>query len=108
MSSISFASPFIVVQLDTYEILVGNMQGLRWVDAHGHLHVAALGYTPVEGGHEADGTPLYIAKAPYHNAVHPGKASEKFEGALIPYNGTEKVVKVSIFCSSFINNNRIW
>lgn len=81
------------IHLDTYEILVGDMQGLRWVDAHGRLNVASLGYTPVEGGHEADGTPLYIAEAPYHGVVHPGKVSEKLSAAFIPYDGTEKEVK---------------
>ncbi|KAJ6593684.1 carbohydrate-binding module family 12 protein [Mycena capillaripes] len=86
------------IHLGTYEILVGDMNGLRWVDANGPLHVASLGYTPVEGGREDDGTPLYIAEAPHKGAVHPGKASEKLdaEGAYIPYDGGEKCVKVSI------------
>ncbi|KAJ6497871.1 carbohydrate-binding module family 12 protein [Mycena sanguinolenta] len=81
------------IQLGTYEILVGDMNGLRWVDAHGHLNVESLGYTPVEGGREADGTPLYIAEAPHKGAVHPGKASTKLDGAYIPYDGGEKCVK---------------
>ncbi|KAJ7251788.1 carbohydrate-binding module family 12 protein [Mycena haematopus] len=81
------------IHLGTYEILVGDMNGLRWVDAHGHLNVESLGYTPVEGGKEADGTPLYIAEAPHKGAVHPGKASAKLDGAYIPYDGGEKCVK---------------
>ncbi|KAJ7502795.1 carbohydrate-binding module family 12 protein [Mycena galericulata] len=81
------------IQLGTYEILVGDMNGLRWVDANGVLNVSQLGYRPVEGGKEADGTPIYIAEAPYNGAVHPGKASEKLDGAYIPYDGTEKNVK---------------
>ncbi|KAJ7928602.1 carbohydrate-binding module family 12 protein [Mycena leptocephala] len=71
------------IQLGTYEILVGDMNGLRWVDASGHL----------DGGREDDGTPLYIAEAPHNGAVHPGKASEKLDGAYIPYDGKEKCVK---------------
>ncbi|KAJ7078890.1 carbohydrate-binding module family 12 protein [Mycena belliarum] len=82
------------IHVDTYEILVGDMNGLRWVDASGRLHVGSLGYRPVEGGREADGTPLYIAEAHHKGAVHPGKASEKLDGAYIPYDGGEENVKV--------------
>ncbi|KAK7057408.1 carbohydrate-binding module family 12 protein [Favolaschia claudopus] len=81
------------IQLGTYEILIGDMNGLRWVDAQGRLNVGNLGYRPVEGGREDDGTPLYIAEAPHNGAVHPGKASEKLDGAYIPYDGGEKCVK---------------
>lgn len=56
------------------------MRGLHWVSAHGKLNVASLGYRPVEGGREDDGSPLYIAKALHKGAVHPGKASEKLDG----------------------------
>ena len=31
----------------------------------------------LEGGHEDDKSPLYIAEAPYDGSVRPGKASEK-------------------------------
>ncbi|KAJ7190168.1 hypothetical protein GGX14DRAFT_382491, partial [Mycena pura] len=54
------------IHLGIYEILVGDMKGLRWVDANGYLNlnVASLGgYRPVEGGRESDGMPLYIAEA---------------------------------------------
>ncbi|KAG7446459.1 carbohydrate-binding module family 12 protein [Guyanagaster necrorhizus] len=80
------------IHLDTYEILIGDMRGLRWVDASGRLNVASLGASPVEGGHESDGTPLYIAEAPHKGAVHPGKASAKLDGAVIPYDNHEKTV----------------
>lgn len=70
------------MQLDTYEILIGDMRGLKWVDASGKLNLQALNARPVEGGREANGTPLYIAQAPYKGAVHPGKCSEKLDGNL--------------------------
>lgn len=86
------------------------MHGLRWVFARGKLNVSALGYKPVEGGHENDGTPLYIVQALYKDVVYPSKASEKLDGspnfkrnasyanpylgAYFPYGGTEKNVKV--------------
>jgi len=81
------------IQLETYEILVGDMRGLRWVDASGVLNASHLGFKPVEGGREADGTPLYIAEAPHNGAVHPSKASEKLDGAYIPWDGGEKNIK---------------
>ncbi|KAJ7874699.1 carbohydrate-binding module family 12 protein [Mycena olivaceomarginata] len=87
------------VQLPTYELLVGDMNGLRWVNTHGRLNVASLEYQPVEGGEENDGTPLYIAKAHHRSADHPGKASPKLDGAYIPYDGGEECVKsYSVLC----------
>lgn len=58
------------------------MNGLRWEPAHGKLNVSSLRYRPVEGGHEDDGSPLYIAQALYKSVVYPGKASEKLDGML--------------------------
>jgi hypothetical protein len=56
------------------------MSALRWVPAHGKLNIASLGFKPVEGGREDDGSPLYVAQALYKGVVHPGKASEKLDG----------------------------
>jgi hypothetical protein len=81
------------IHLPKYEILIGDMNGLRWVQASGRLNVQSLGARPVEGGRENDGTPLYIAQAYHHDATHPGKASEKLDGAYIPYDGKEKKVE---------------
>lgn len=80
------------IHLDTYEVLVGDARAVHWVEAHGRLNLNELGARPVEGGHEADGTPLYIAQAHVNNGVHPGKCSEKLSHAFIPYNGSEKEV----------------
>ncbi|KAG2146418.1 carbohydrate-binding module family 12 protein [Suillus bovinus] len=81
--------------VDKYEILVGNPQAVRWVNVSGQFNLAALGgLRPVEGGREPGGAPQYIAQAPYHGAVHPGKACESFgDGCFIPYDSTEKKVK---------------
>ncbi|KAG9086773.1 hypothetical protein FRC06_002880 [Ceratobasidium sp. 370] len=77
------------VELENYEILVANPQAVRWVDTS-HFSAQSLGGTPVEGGREADGTPLYIVQAPYKDGVHPGKTSEKLGNADISYGGDEK------------------
>lgn len=80
-------------QLDKYEILLGSMQGLKWVQTGNTLNVESLGARPVEGGYENDGTKLYVVRAYHKGAMHPGKASEKLDGAFIPYDGKEKKVK---------------
>ncbi|KAI0071721.1 carbohydrate-binding module family 12 protein [Panus rudis PR-1116 ss-1] len=81
------------IHVDKYEVLLGDKRAVRWVDAHGRLNVQNLGARPVEGGRESDGTPLYIAQAHYHNAITPGKISERLNAAFIPYSGTEKEIK---------------
>lgn len=88
-------SSSLVLQIDKYEILVGDSSAVRWVSCSGKLNVEGLRARPVEGGREPDGSVIYIAQAPYHGAVHPGKASEVYgDGCFIPYDDTEKKVKV--------------
>lgn len=41
----------------------------------------------VEGGKDADGTPLYVAVADYEGGSFPGKASPNFEGCNFGYGG---------------------
>jgi hypothetical protein len=77
------------VFVEEYEVLVGDMSRLHWVPSTGKLNVASLGYRPVEGGKDSNGTPLYVVEAPHKDAVHPGKASENLEGAYIAYGGKE-------------------
>jgi hypothetical protein len=86
-------------KLDKYEILVGNPNAVRWVNISGQFNLESLGgLRPVEGGREPDGAPQYIAQAPYHGAVHPGKACTEFgNGCFIPYDSTEKKVAVSTY-----------
>jgi len=82
------------IHIDKYEILVGDSRAVKWVTCAGNFKVESLRARPVEGGREPDGTPIYIAQAPYHGAVHPGKACEVYgDGCFIPYDDTEKKVK---------------
>lgn len=76
-----------------------QQQGLKWVLTDGRLNIQSLNATPVEGGYDDDGTPLYIARASWKGGMHPGKASTKFSGAQIPYGGEEKMVnEYEILC----------
>ena len=50
-------------------------------------------------GNEADGTPLYLARAHYSGGLHPGKVRPGFGSANIPYNGYEiKVNPYEVYC----------
>lgn len=80
------------IELKDYEVLCGDSRAIRWVDVNGRMNVQSCGRL-VEGGREADGTPLYVAQAPYKGGTHPGKASERFDGAVISYGDDEKLVK---------------
>lgn len=94
----------LVLQIDKYEILVGNSRAIRWVPCSGQINLEALRARPVEGGREPDGAPIYIAQAPYHGAVHPGKACEIYgDGCFIPYDDTEKKVKVKFRLAAATN-----
>jgi hypothetical protein len=68
--------------VEDYEVLVGDINRLRWVPLSGKFHLSNLGYRPVEGGHESDGTRIYVAKAPHKGAVHPGKVGDGWDGTL--------------------------
>jgi hypothetical protein len=81
------------IEVDEYEVLVGDQNRLRWVSTSGKFKVEHLGSRPVEGGHEANGTLVYIVRAPYKGATHPGKTSEELNGAYITYGGKEVPVK---------------
>lgn len=70
------------VKVNPYEVLVGNG---KWVSAsNGQVPDGAI-----ICGKEADGTPLYVARASYQGGIHPGKVRKEFGAANIPYGGQE-------------------
>jgi len=84
------------IHVKTFEVLIGDRRAVRWVQAHGRLNPNNLGARPVEGGREADGTPLFVARgfAKEHSGffglggggeegLFPGKASIQHNGALV-------------------------
>jgi hypothetical protein len=48
----------------------------------------------VEGGREANGAQLYIARVEYNGGVHTAKCGEHLPGAHLAFSGTEVVVNV--------------
>ncbi|GJJ06303.1 hypothetical protein Clacol_000494 [Clathrus columnatus] len=77
-------------KLDLYEVLIGDSRAIAWIDVRGKFKPEDLNVRPVEGGHEGNGTPLYIALVNYDGIDIPGKASRDLDGAFIAYDGTEK------------------
>ena len=65
----------------------------------GRIDLNNLGARPVEGGRENDGTPLYIVRAYYKEAVHPGKTNPKLNGRSPTFTDSILVIirKVPIF-----------
>lgn len=77
-------------QVGTYEVLLGDERAVRWVDASGPCHPENLGARPVEGGWEADKTPLFIAHVRHEqHGVLPGKCGPRLNGALYTWGGRE-------------------
>jgi len=81
-------------QVDNYEILLAEPNNVRWVPVKPPFTVQAISDKLVDGGREADGTPLFIAQAQYENGDHPGKTSEKLGVAHITFSGDEKTVDI--------------
>lgn len=60
-----------------------------WVTTAGcHIPEGAI-----RAGYEADGRPLFIARANIHGILTPGKCGFHLSGAYIPYGCVEKVMK---------------
>ncbi len=73
---------------------LGNWLPGSWVAASGGN--APPGSVPA--GKEADGKPLFVARAKCHGGLHPGKVRQEFGAANIPYGGNEiKVNDYEVF-----------
>jgi len=79
------------IDVVTFEILLADQTAIKWVDASG-TPSDDLVSSPPEGGHEADGTELYIAQAPFDSTVQPGKTSKKLKGAIVGYALKEELI----------------
>jgi len=82
-----------VVELSTFEVLVADSQGVCWVSCSRQLDVQGLGAQPVEGGKEANGSLLYVARVRYEGGLHPAKCGEHLPAAHLAFHGTEVLVE---------------
>ncbi|CAE6516695.1 unnamed protein product [Rhizoctonia solani] len=82
------------LEIEFYEVLVAEESAVRWETATYPFIVRKYGGgTLVEGGHEHDGSPLFIARAFYWGGTHPGKTSSVLKGADITFAGKEYCLK---------------
>lgn len=77
------------------ELLIGSFSAIQWIHVSSRLNLKDLGACPVEGGHEANGELLFIARGQYKGGVHPGKAGAHLGGAFITYGKHEQSIHVS-------------
>ncbi|KAH6914167.1 hypothetical protein BKA70DRAFT_1260578 [Coprinopsis sp. MPI-PUGE-AT-0042] len=90
------------IDLDKYEILVGNPNSVRWIPVSGKLKLQTLGARPVDGGVDCNGSQLYVARSHFKGGVHPGKVGEHLKCAFIPYRGDEEEThSYEVLCYSF-------
>ncbi len=72
----------------TVALLMGSPAMAQWVRVpNGQIPASAL-----QGGNEANGTPIYIARATIEGGVHIGKVRQGETTAFIPYGGQERSV----------------
>ncbi|KAI0277393.1 carbohydrate-binding module family 12 protein [Russula aff. rugulosa BPL654] len=82
-----------VVELNKFEVLIGDPRAVRWVRYSYQLNIQELGATPVEGGREANSNQkLYVARVRYNDGVHTAKCGEHLLGANLAFSGTEVVI----------------
>lgn len=67
---------------------------MHWEHLRGRFVPQNLYNVPVDGGREANGTPIAIARAEKDGWIIPGKASANVDGANIAYHGKEKRIEV--------------
>jgi len=80
------------IELNKFEVLVGDPRAVSWVRHGSQLNLQELGAQPVDGGREANGRLLYIARVTYNGGVHTAKVGEHLPGAHLAFNGTEVII----------------
>lgn len=70
------------IRLSRYEVYTG---GGKWID----WQAGSVPTGAIRGGSEADGTPLYIIRAPFRGGLVPGKYNARYGKGYIPYGGRE-------------------
>ncbi|KAH7334393.1 hypothetical protein B0J17DRAFT_720800 [Rhizoctonia solani] len=86
-ASLSYGS--IEHELSSFEVLVGDVSCVRWIEGSQLKSQLAAGVIPVEGGREAHGGAMLIAQAPYEGGWHPGKSAIGEDHACVGFGGGE-------------------
>jgi len=89
-SAIGYAGK--VIELSKFEVLVGDTRAIRWVPYSYQLNLQELRARPVEGGKEANGAAIYIARVKYNGGVHTAKIGEHLPAAHLAFSGEEVLI----------------
>jgi len=88
-----------VVELSQFEVLVGDPRTIRWVGCSYQLNLEELKAKPVEGGREANGAALYVARVQYNGGTHTAKCGEHLPAAHLAFSGSEiQVEDYEVLC----------
>jgi len=82
-----------VIELSQFEVLVGDPRAIRWVRCSYQLNIQELKARPVEGGREANGAALYVARVQYNDGTHTAKCGEHLPAAHLAFKGSEVQVE---------------
>lgn len=78
------------IKIKKFEVLISAPNSTIWVRSRGQFNPNEVQASPIKGGHESDGSVLFIAHIRYKDAVHPGKCGEKVKGGSFCYGDKEK------------------
>jgi len=82
------------IDVEKFEVLiVTETESVTWRDGPRPFATESISETLIVGGKESDGTPLYIAQAPYQGGLHIGKVRDQYKGAYIAFEREEKIVE---------------
>ncbi|GBC06204.1 hypothetical protein RclHR1_06690009 [Rhizophagus clarus] len=73
--------------LKDYEVLTGDKSYFHWVERSGACQPQS--FTPLKGGHEADGIELYIAKTKHNGKIKIGKIRPEWSSMGYGLDGRE-------------------
>jgi len=89
-----------------YEVLVQKGDYLIWIIKTEASDMATMG--AIQGGYEADGSPLYIGRAQIDGKWTVGKVSPKYNVCYVPHGGKEhEEIQYEVLCAKGPSDNEL-
>jgi len=71
--------------LTEYEILLGDPQAIRWVEANGVPNPHDLGARHVDAGVDVHGHQIFVVQVSHNGGIHPARANGGASGTFDPF-----------------------